>query len=203
VPKPPASYQAPLPKVRPTGLVTRSLRAGTELWRVEATEPAEWTWDGFPEPRFRFDPASGGFRTRYAGSTYQGAFRERYRDTGRVIPADHAGQYLIRLVPTRPLRVVDLRTQKNLDVLEFDDQINTGQKRGVWAKCHELADAARRWWSDLDAIVYRSRTTPQTSFNVAFFAHDAFVTESWALADRIDILVDLVLNHDFTVNWDL
>ena len=203
MPELPASYRAALAKDRPTGLVTRSLRAGTEFWRVEATEPADWTWDGFPEPRFRFDPASGAFRTRYAASTYEGAFRERYRDTGRVIPADHAGQYLIRLVPTRPLRVFDLRTQRNLDVLEFDDQINTGQKHRVWEKCHELADAARRWWSDLDAIVYRSRTTPETSFNAAFFANDAFVTESSALADRTDILVDLVLNHDFTVNWEL
>jgi hypothetical protein len=52
--------------------------------------------------------------------------------------------------------------------------------------------------------VYRSRTTPETSFNTAFFADDAFVTESWVLADRTDILGDLVLNHDFTaVNWEL
>jgi hypothetical protein len=55
----------------------------------------------------------------------------------------------------------------------------------------------------LDAIVYRSRTTPETSFNAAFFAGDAFATESWVLADRTDILVDLVLNQDFTVNWEL
>jgi hypothetical protein len=51
--------------------------------------------------------------------------------------------------------------------------------------------------------VYRSRTTPETSFNAAFFAGDAFATESWVLADRTDILVDLVLNQDFTVNWEL
>lgn len=173
------------------------------IWRIEAAEPADWTWDGFPEPRYRFDPASGGFRTRYGARTYAGAFRERYRDTGRVIPADHATQYLIRLVCTRPVKVFDLRTQKNQDVLEVDDQINTGQQRRVWQKCHQLADAVRVWWNDLDAIVYRSRTTAQTSVNYAFFAHDGFTTEWWPLADRTDVLVDMVLNHDFTVNWDL
>jgi hypothetical protein len=57
--------------------------------------------------------------------------------------------------------VFDLRTQKNQDVLEVDDQINTGKKRRVWEKCHQPADAVRGWWSDLDAIVHRSRTTPQ------------------------------------------
>ena len=174
-----------------------------EIWRVEAAEPGDWNWDGFPEPRYRFDPESGGFRTRYAATAYEGAFRERYRDTGRSIPADHATHYVIRLVATRSLRVLDLRTQRNLDALDVDDQVSTGQKRQVWKKCHQLADAARRWWPDPDAIVYRSRTTPQTSINYAFFSHEAFMTESWVLADRTDILVDLVLRHDFTVNWKL
>ena len=196
-------YRAPLPRDRRVGLRTHSLRTGTVIWRIDATQPADWTWDGFPEPRYRFDPASGGFRTRYAARTHQGAFRERYWETGRVIPAEHANHYLIRLAGARPLRVFDLRTQTNQDVLDVDDQINTGQEPRVWETCHQLADAVRLWWSDLDAIVYRSRTTAETSVNFAFFAHDAFTTESWPLADRADILVDMVLRHDFTVDWDL
>jgi hypothetical protein len=63
-------------------------------------------------------------------------------------------------VSARNLRVLDLRTEKNLDVLRVDDQISTGQHADVWATCHRLVDAARRWWIDIDAIVYRSRTTP-------------------------------------------
>jgi hypothetical protein len=203
VPNLPAGYRGSLPSDRPIGLASRVVRAGTEIWRVEAAEPSDWTWDGFPDPRYRFDPESGDFRTRYAASAYEGAFRERYRDTGRTIPADHAARYVIRLVATRSLRVLDLRTQRNLDTLDVDDQISTGQKRQVWKRCHQLADAARRWWPDLDAIVYRSRTTPQTSINFAFFSHEAFTTESWVLAERTDILVDLVLRHDFTLNWRL
>ena len=65
------------------------------------------------------------------------------------------------------------------------------------------ADAVRRWWDDIDAIVYRSRTTPETSTNYAFFGSAGFDVESRALKARADVLTDLVLHHDFTVNWDI
>ena len=198
-----AGYRAPLPDARPVGLRSRRVSVGTEIWRVDATEPAGWTWEGFPDPRYRFDPASGAFRTRYAGTKLVGAFRERYRATGLVIPTDHAAHHLVRLVAARHLRILDLRTERNLDALDVDDQISTGQHADVWDTCHRLADAARRWWTDLDAIVYRSRTTPETSANFAFFADDGFAIESWALADRTDILTDLVLSHGFTVGWEI
>jgi hypothetical protein len=203
VPDLPAGYRTPLPLARPAGLRRRRVAVGTELWRVDATAPAEWTWDGFPTPRFRFDPESGSFRTRYAASTLIGAFRERYRPTGLVIPTDHASHHLVRLIAARHLRVLDLRTEANLDVLGIDDQISTGQHPDVWDTCHRLADAVRRWWSDLDAIVYRPRTTPETSANFAFFAIDAFTAESWRLAERTDVLTDLVLHDGFTVGWEL
>ena len=88
-------------------------------------------------------------------------------------------------------------------MLNLDDQISTGLHPAVWDTCHRLADAARLWWDDLDAIVYRSRTAPETSVNVAFFAADAFRAESCALVDRPDIMADLVLRYGFTVNWDI
>ena len=110
---------------------------------------------------------------------------------------------LVRLVSSRNLRVLDLRTEKNLDVLQVDDQISTGQHPDVWATCHRLVDAARRWWTDIDAIVYRSRTTPESSVNFAFFGDDGFDVESWPLGERTDVLTDLVLHEGFTVNWDI
>jgi hypothetical protein len=55
----------------------------------------------------------------------------------------------------------------------------------------------------IDAIVYRSRTTPESSLNYAFFGDDGFDVESWPLAERTDVLTDLVLHHGFTVNWDI
>jgi hypothetical protein len=203
VPELPAGYLAPLPEARPLGLGRRSLPVGTEVWRVDATHPAKWTWEGFAAPRYRFDPLSNSFRTRYAGSTLVGAFRERYRATGLVIPSDHADHHVVRLVCTRRLQVLDLRTERNLDALGVDDQISTGQHPAVWETCHRLADAARRWWTHLDSIAYRSRTTPETSANFAFFAADAFTVESWTLAGQTDVLTDLVLRHRFTVDWDI
>ena len=202
----PAGYRAPLPEARPVGLRRRQVAAGTELWRVEAAPPGEWIWTGFPTPRFRFDPASGDFRTRYAAGTLVGAFRESYRPTGLMIPADHADHQLVRLVAARHLRVLDLRTEANLDVLGVDDQINTGQHPDVWDTCHRVADAVKRWWPEpdaLDALVYRPRTTPETSINYAFFALDPFTFESWPLAGRTDVLTNLVLHHGFTIGWVL
>ena len=196
-------YQGPLPVARPAGLRSRRAKTGIELWRVETTHPSKWTWTGFALPRYRFDPASGSFRTRYAATQLVGAFRERYRPTGLVIPGDHIDHHLVRLVATRPLRVLDLRTERNLDALRVDDQISTGQHPAVWATCHLLADASRAWWSDLDAIVYRSRTTPESSVNYALFSSEAFAIDSWRLGSRNDILAELVLHQYFTISWDL
>ncbi|CAN5652420.1 RES family NAD+ phosphorylase [soil metagenome] len=203
MPEPAGGYCRPLSDRRPGGLQSRRVRPGLELWRVEATDPLEWTWEGFAEPRYRFDPASGRFRTRYAATALVGAFRERYRATGSVVPADHADQRLIRLVSTRALRILDLRTERNLDALGVDDQISTGQHERVWDTCQQLVDSARNWWPDLDAIVYRSRTTPEVSVNYAVFGTDGFTHESWPLAERTDVLVNLVLREGFTVDWNL
>ena len=203
MPELPAGYRAAFPDERPVGLRRRSASAGSEIWRIEATSPTEWDWAGFPEPRYRFDPTSGAFRTRYAGATLVGAFRERYRSTGLVIPADHRTHHLSWLVALRNLRVLDLRTEKNLDALRVDDQISTGQHPQVWEACHRLADATRRWWRDIDAIVYRSRTTPESSLNFAFFDSDGFDIVSSPLDERVDLLSDLVLHHGFTIGWDL
>lgn len=178
------------------------MSAGTELWRIDAGRPEEWSWLGFPRPRHRFDPASGGFRTRYASTNLPGAARERYLDTGRYIPADHAAHHLVRLVNERPLRVLDLRTEANLDALDVDDQISTGHHPRVLATAHRLADAVRSWWDELDGIVYRSRTTPETSVNVAFFSLDGLAATTTPLADAGDVLDDLVLTAGFTVGFD-
>ena len=189
------------PEKRPRGLRRRSLGAGTTLWRIDPAAPADWLWTGFPGPRFRFDPASGRFRTRYAAQSIHGAARERYLATGRYIPADHARHHLVRLTATRALRVVDLRTEANLDALQVDDRISTSRDPDVWDACHRLADSVRGWWADLDGIAYRSRTTPETSANVAFFSLEGMTAWSRVLADCDDELDDVVLNHEFTVGF--
>lgn len=195
-------YGAPHSAVRPPGLRCRSLPAYTELWRIEGTDPSAWEWAGFPEPRHRFDPALGGFRTRYASSSVSGAARERYLDTGSFIPVDHADHLLIRLTATRRFRVVDLRTEANLLALQVDDRISTGHEPNVWNACHRLVDALRGWWPELDGIVYRSRTTPATSYNVAFFSTEAFTVESRTIRACPEDLNELVLRHRVTVGFD-
>lgn len=187
---------------RPKGLRRRAVPAGSEWWRIESEGAESWDWSGFSEPRNRFDPASGKFRTRYAADTLRGAARERYWVTGRYIPADHAGHHMVQLRATRPLRVLDLRTESNLDALGVDDRINTGREEAVFAACHRVADCCRLWWSDLDGLLYRSRTTPESSANLAFFGSEVFQISSRRLESCTAELDDLVLRHEFTVGFD-
>jgi hypothetical protein len=191
----------PFPHARPPGLSRHTLPAGAELWRIEANPFHEWTWEGFPQPWHRFDPAPGLFRTRYGGRTLVGAARERYLDAGRIIPDTDRHHCVTRLVATRPMRILDLRTEANLDALDIDDQISTGHHDAVLAACHDLGDAVRRWWGDLDGLVYRSRTTPESSVNVAFFSLDGLAGTSRRLEECEDELDDLALNHGFLVRF--
>jgi len=153
-------------------------------------------------PRYRFDSATGVFRTRYAGQSIHGAARERYLDTGLFIPVDHDEHLLVRLTTSRLFRVLDLRTEANLDALDVDDRISTSHEPVVWQSCHRLADAVQSWWPDLDGIVYRSRTTPATSTNVAIWSTDGFDVEARELRSCATELDDLVLHHHFTVDFD-
>jgi hypothetical protein len=50
--------------------------------------------------------------------------------------------------------------------------------------------------------VYRSRTTPATSANLAFFSPEAFTIEARPLAECVEVLDDLVVRHRFTVGFD-
>jgi hypothetical protein len=187
---------------RPAGIRRRAVAAGGEWWRIETNEAAEWEWSGFPQPRNRFDPASGKFRTRYAAASLHGAARERYSSTGRYIPSDHAGEHLVRLVAIRTLRVLDLRSESSLDALGVDDRISTGREQEVLGACHRLADCCRGWWAELDGLIYRSRTTPESSANLAFFDSGPFeITSRWL--DRCAAeLDDLILRHGFTIGFE-
>jgi hypothetical protein len=50
------------------------------------------------------------------------------------------------------------------------------------------------------SVVYRSRVTPSTSTDYAFFGTDGFTHDSWQLADCSDVLADLILYEGFTVD---
>ncbi len=193
-----------LPAERPAGLGLLGLPTGTRLWRIDAHPPGEWAWDGFPEPRHRFDPADGSFRTRYASTRFYGAARERYLDTGRYIPAAHADHHVVELVATRPFRVLDLRNEAKLDRLGLDDRISTSHEPKAWDTAQLLAQRARAWWDRIDGIAYRARTTPSSTSNVAFWSTNGCDVTSRPLRACGADLDDLIMRRDFTIDftWD-
>lgn len=154
----------------------------------------------FPHPRHRFDSAAGLWRVRYAARSDEGSARERYRDSGSLIPADHATHSLVTL--TGRVRVLDLRQGRTLDELRLDDRISTSRSDPWWDAAHCLTDSVRDWWGDhVHGIAYRCRTTPETSTNLAFFADAPLVGTSVPLAARTDLLDRLVLTRGFTVDF--
>jgi hypothetical protein len=137
---------------------------------------------------------------RYAARSDEGAARDRYRDSGSLIPADHATHSFVTL--TGRIRVLDLRQERVLDALLLDDQISTSRSDPWWDAAHRLTDAVQQWWGDyVQGIVYRSRTTPETSTNLAFFRHAPLHGTSAPLATRPDLLDRLVLTRGFAVDF--
>lgn len=191
----------PVPSTKPSGLRLSLLRH--PWYRLDTTEPATWSWSAFATPRYRFDSASGGFRVRYAAQTKLGAMRERFTEQGRIISASELALQLVEL--TGPVRVLDLRHERNLDALGLDDQINTARSPEVWAAAHQLSDLVRRWYGErCHALAYRSRTTPQSSANLAWFAHAPLrVRGLGTLGSQPALLATCVLSEGFTIEgWE-
>jgi hypothetical protein len=163
-------YVLRLPDARPPGLrlVTR-----THAWyRLDAQRPGDWRWRPFREPQHRFDPASGRLRVRYAADSLRAAMRERFDAEGRVVSRAHLDLRVIEL--TGRVSVLDLRQERTLDALGLDDQVSTSRAPGVWAACQALTDLCDGWFGErLGGLVYRSRTTPQRSANLAFLQRAA------------------------------
>lgn len=169
------------------------------FFRFDAQPHGTWNWVPHPEPRYRFDSAAGLWRVRHAARTDEGAARERYRDSGSLIPADHATHSLVTL--TGRVRVLDLRQERVLDDLRLDDQISTSRS-DPWWDAHRLTDAVCAWWGEhVHGIVYRPRTTPESSTNLAFFAHAPLAGTSMPLGTHSNLLDRLVLTRGFTVDF--
>lgn len=98
------------------------------------------------------------------------------------------------------MRVLDLRREAVLDALGLDDRISTGHEPDVWGSAQRLTDLIVAWWGDAaHGIVYRSRTTPVTSANVALFHHAPVAGRSQRLERARPFLDMLVVRHGFTV----
>ena len=137
---------------------------------------------------------------RYAARTERGAFREHFAEARRTITARHAGLSVVRL--TGRLRVVDLRNEGVLDALGLDGEISTGRSERAFEACWALAERLVDWYGErLHGIVYTSRTTPQTSANLAFLRSAPLrVVAVHPLVDRRALLAQLILDDGFRVD---
>lgn len=172
-------------------------------WRIDAAAPNDWSWGPFARPRHRFDSATGRFRTRYAARTERAAFRERFADEGRRISAAHATDHLVEV--RGRLRVIDLRAEHTLDALRLDDEVNVGRDPRVLSTTQLLADRLVGWYGDmLHGLLYRSRTTPSSSPNLAFFTTaPVSVLDHGPLHARTSMLARLIVKERFAVEFPL
>jgi hypothetical protein len=180
----------------------------TGSWfRFDRQHPDDWNWTALATPSHRFDSISGQRRLRYAGRTFAGAARERFDVAGRVITALDGDDWAVELAGA--VRVVDLRADATLDLLHLDDRINTGRLTldrrdgdDVLDTCGTLTDRLFGWFGvELSGIVYRSRTTPERSANLAFCqTADLRVVDARRVRDLGERLVELVLRHRFYID---
>jgi len=125
--------------------------------------------------------------------------RERFDETMRIVRRGELDLHLVQL--TGPVRVIDLRRDRVLDALGLDDQTNTGRSPGIWLACQRLADLVHDWFGErCDAIVYRSRTTPEHGANLAFFDHAPLSARDLGpLREQEELLRSSVLTDGFTI----
>ena len=197
---PTAAYAERLPTTRPPGVRLSTLR---HAWfRLDREPPDQWSWHPYATPRSRFDSPTGAYRVRYAGDAKRVAMRERFDESRRVVPAAQLDLHLVELRGS--IRVLDLRRDSTLDALGLDDQINTSRAPGVWAASQRLADLVHEWFGErCDGIVYRARTTPQSSANLAFFGHAPLAAVTLGtLVEQPDLLARSVVSDGFAIeNW--
>ncbi len=180
----------------------RLSRVSGTWWRIDDIHPDQWDWTSFPEPRHRFDPASGRFRVRYAANQPAAAARERF--ASRMLTEADGRRWLIAL--TGDLTVLSLTHQANLDALHLDDRVNTGRllapRRGddLLAVGQHLADAVHDWWAPSPPpIRYRTRSVPRAR-SLAFTAGiDLVPVAARPLSEATPLVAGLVARHGFTV----
>ena len=172
-------------------------------WRIDAAASSDWQWEPFASPRHRFDSADGLRRVRYAARTERAAYRERFADEDRRVSAAHATDHLVEI--TGRLRVLDLRNEHTLDLLRIDDEANVGRAPRVLHATQALSDRLVEWYGEsLHGVLYRSRTTPSASPNLAFFAGAPIAAiDHGPISGRTATLVRLILRDRFAVEFPL
>jgi hypothetical protein len=136
----------------------------TDVWRIQnGTEIAVRT---YPAPRYRFDAPSGEYPVLYACASRIGTFAEVYGDRARRIGENEGDRYLIRIMPTIPLALIDLCDVQLLASFGLDERICVGDD---YATCQAWALAFRQHFPEVAGIRYRARKAGATVSNVALF----------------------------------
>jgi hypothetical protein len=153
LPSPPAA----LPAIVPSPWTT-------DLWRIQ--NGTEIVARMYPAPRYRFDAPNGEYPVLYACASQIGTFAEVYGDRARRIGENEGGHYLIRIVPTIPLALIDLCNVQLLASLGLDERISVGDD---YAICQAWARAFWQRFPEIAGIRYRARKAGATEANVALF----------------------------------
>lgn len=134
------------------------------MWRIQ--DGTEIVAHAHPTPRYRFDAPRGEYPVLYACASQLGTFAEVYGDRARRLGEAEGGRYLVRLVPQRPLPLVDLTDVRLLASLGLDERVSLGDD---YATCQAWALALWRGLPNIAGICYRARKAGATEANVALF----------------------------------
>lgn len=88
-----------------------------------------------------------------------------------------------------------------LDLLSQDDRVSTSHEPAILGTAQALAARAHDWPGRIDGIVYRSRTTPSSTSNLACWAPDVVEAHCRRVRDCAPELDELVLRRDFTIDF--
>jgi len=143
----------------------------------------------YPEPRYRFDPPGEEYAVLYANDTEVATFNENYAEKRRRIPAADAKRHLVKVMPKRPLPLVDLRDDRTLSALDLDARISVGDD---YEACRQWVLAFHEEWPKVCGIAYAARWGGVRATNVALFVERC--REDLTL-DSLERLGDTALEH--------
>ena len=166
----PTGYAARLPIASAGRAAAHDMR--NAWYRIDAQPSDEWTWDAYPAPRSRFDSATGdasGFAMPVMRRAWRCASASTASNASSASSAldSHLTELTGPVERPRPAPRPDARrTQAGRPDQHVVARVTSGRPAS------SLIDLVHDWFGErCDGLVYRSRTTPERSANLAFFAH--------------------------------
>jgi hypothetical protein len=159
------------------------------LFRIQ--DSAVLSHRAYPGPRYRFDAPAGEYAVIYANDSEVGVFAEVYVDRGRRLGMEDARRHLVRIMPERPLRLVDLCADRTLASLDLDARISIGDD---YEACQEWALAFYERWFEVSGICYAARNAGLMTRNVALFTDRCAPALTLSSLGHLEDLEQIVLS---------